>query len=395
MKLNNQYRELTSQVTVEMNLLLELIKAITDEEKIESYKLERINWRKFYQLALHHRVIPLVYSNINRNKVKWIPKEVINVLKNKYQQNVFSMLKLTSEMDLIAKHFNNNNLPALFLKGPILGEQLYGNISLRTSKDIDILISPSDIIKTKKLLLKLGYIEKEETEYILNEHKLRTHHTVFNHSESKFSVEIHWRLNDLPDKEPNFDVLWNRRRTSHLTKETINILGEEDMFLYLVSHGARHGWFRLRWLADIDRLILKGIEWQKLSLIMKEYANDHIVGQSLILSQGLLNTYINKELSYLFTSKAKELSNWAMIYIKSIQYDQPFPHDLISINRYNWALQKNSVQKLKFILLLSYPTYRDYQVFQLPKNLHFLYFPLRPFIYTGRKLGILKLKENG
>ncbi|TRZ36832.1 Renal dipeptidase [Niallia circulans] len=395
MKLNNQYRELTSQVTVEMNLLLDIIKAITDEEKIESYKLERINWEKFYQLALHHRVIPLVYSNINRNKVKWIPKEVINVLKNKYQQNVFSMLKLTSEMDLIAKHFNNNNLPALFLKGPILGEQLYGNISLRTSKDIDILISNRDINTTKKLLFEMGYIEKEEPEFILNEHKLRTHHSVFFHPNSKFSIEIHWRLNDLPDKEPHFDTLWARRRTSQLTNETISMLGEEDLFLYLVSHGARHGWFRLRWLVDIDRLILKGVIWKKLIPVMKEYSNEHIVGQALLLTKGLLNTPINKDLSFLITCKAIELSNLAMIYIKSIQYDQPFPEDLIPYNRYGWVLQKSIGQKFKYFLILSYPTYKDYQVFKLPKSMHLLYFPLRPFIYTGRKLGILKLKENG
>ncbi|WP_432704959.1 nucleotidyltransferase family protein [Bacillus cereus] len=32
-------------------------------------------------------------------------------------------------------------------------------------------------------------------------------------------------------------------------------LGEEDLFFFLVVHEARHGWFHLRWLKDIDLLI--------------------------------------------------------------------------------------------------------------------------------------------
>jgi len=394
MKLTNVW-DPVSQLQEEMSFLLDFLETTPNEKNLSKYKTKDINWKVVYQLALHHRVIPLLYSNINRLNLNWIPNDLMDRLHKIYNQNVISMLQLTAEMSSISKQFNRNNLSALFLKGPVLGEFLYGDISLRTSKDIDILISPRDISISKKLLIKMGYLEKEEPDFILNEHKLRNHHSVFIHPNSKFSIEIHWRLNDLPDKEPNFDTLWSRRRISRLTNEPINILGDEDLFLYLVAHGARHGWFRLRWLIDIDRLILKGIDWGKLRPIMKEYANEHVVGQSLILTKGLLNTSISKELSFLLTDKAIALSNWAMVYIKNIQYDQPFPKDLIPYNRYSWVLQKNFIQKFKYFLILSYPTYKDYQVFRLPKNLHFLYFPLRPFLYTGRKLGILKINENG
>ena len=35
----------------------------------------------------------------------------------------------------------------------------------------------------------------------------------------------------------------------------VYILGREDLFLFLVSHGARHGWSRLRWLIDIHQIV--------------------------------------------------------------------------------------------------------------------------------------------
>ena len=43
-------------------------------------------------------------------------------------------------MEQINKLCNENKIPLLFLKGPVLAKELYGDISLRTSSDLDILI---------------------------------------------------------------------------------------------------------------------------------------------------------------------------------------------------------------------------------------------------------------
>ena len=76
-------------------------------------------------------------------------------------------------------------------------------------------------------------------------------------------LEIHWRLDARPSKEPTFNELWERKRVSPITSYPVYFLGEEDLFLYLVSHGARHGWFRLRWLLDIDQMVRKGFDLEK------------------------------------------------------------------------------------------------------------------------------------
>lgn len=77
-------------------------------------------------------------------------------------------------------------------------------------------------------------------------------------SPEKIKVEIHWRLNPGPGREPSFNELWERKAISSITtNQPIYILGNMDLFLFLVSHGARHGWSRLRWLEDIDMLLKK------------------------------------------------------------------------------------------------------------------------------------------
>lgn len=387
-------KDVFSQLTEEVNLLLLLLREDTTEEKLENFNVKKINWETFVQLALHHRVFPILYMKLNKLKHFSIPESVMKVLQKKYQHNVFSMLQLTSEMEKLGRLFNKNEIAALFIKGPILADNLYGDISLRTSKDLDILISPTNIQLTEEVLKSCGYV-KEEDKSILNEDRWRTHHSVFYHSNFNFSVEIHWRLNDKPDKEPTFAALWERRGTSNLSGQPINTLGEEDLFLYLISHGARHGWFRLRWLLDIDRFVRKGMMWENYKQIIKEYSNEHLVGQSLILAKRLLHTPIGKDFSNLLVSKSYLLADMAMNFVKGSEINQSFPKELVTFHqKYLWVLQKNIMQKIKYLLILSYPSYTDYQLLKLPKKIHFLYFPLRPFLFAGRKLKIFKVNEN-
>ncbi|WP_217582298.1 nucleotidyltransferase family protein, partial [Lysinibacillus sp. GbtcB16] len=79
----------------------------------------------------------------------------------------------------------------------------------------------------------------------------------------QIKIEIHWRLHPGPGKEPSFEALWERKRTSTLTSESIYQLGREDLFLFLISHGARHGWSRLRWLLDINQMVKQGLDWKE------------------------------------------------------------------------------------------------------------------------------------
>ena len=92
-------------------------------------------------------------------------------------------------------------------------------------------------------------------------------------------------------KGTKFDELWNRKRKSSLTSYPIYILGREDLFLFLVSHGARHGWSRLRWLMDIHQMVKQKLDWPILINLLKKYHYLHVGGQALILSSQLLKTH--------------------------------------------------------------------------------------------------------
>ena len=120
-----------THVPVELKIILDILK-VTDNEEIHINK-EEINWNLFIEQALHHRIYPLLFSKLKKN-TNLVPTEIFQVLQNYYKRNTFQMLHLSAEMKTVSELFTENQIRVLFLKGPVLGLDLYGDISLRTSR---------------------------------------------------------------------------------------------------------------------------------------------------------------------------------------------------------------------------------------------------------------------
>ncbi|MCU6600470.1 nucleotidyltransferase family protein [Peribacillus frigoritolerans] len=375
---DKNYRIDLSLISKELKLILEIIKTKNDDI-IGLFKNElfsNIDWDIFLKLAKHHRIYPFIYGKLKSINDKIIPNYVIQTLYNDYKKNTFQMLQLSGEMEQVSELFTKNQIRTLFLKGPVIAADIYGDISLRTSKDLDILIPITNLEKAENLLLSLGY-EKKRVPNVLNEWKWRSLHDTYYHSQKQIQIEIHWRLHPSPSKEPSFDELWERKRVSKITTYPVFFLGEEDLFLFLIAHGARHGWFRLRWLVDVNQMLNKGVEVEKINIFSKKYKYRHIVGQALILASQLFDTTINKEFKSLTRNHSKKLAQKSFFFINQMN-EFEYPKD------YLFSLKSTS-NKFLSLLILIYPTYVDTEILRLPKRLHFLYFPLRPFLWVWRK----------
>ncbi|WP_337133514.1 nucleotidyltransferase family protein [Priestia megaterium] len=375
----------------ELSLLLRLLKA---EEEIninssnELMLLNNINWCFFLELVDHHRCYPLVYSKLKNIDENLVPSHVIEALYHEYKKNTFKMLQLTGEMEHLSKVFDKKHIPLLFLKGPTVAYDLFGDISLRMSKDLDILVQEKDLEGTDKILLSLGY-KKEEVQTILNEIKWRHHHIEYYHPEKKILVEIHWRLHPRSLKGASFKELWRRKRKSTLTDQPIYFMGKEDLLLYLISHGSRHGWFRLRWLKDIDRIVrIHNIDYKHFNSLVRKYRQKHLVGQAFQIANTLLDTPLHENIQNLaVTRRAISLANKALPYVNEmVQFHRgTMPRELAKSYR-NYLLSiKTNRQRLMYFIILFYPNPLDEKTIKLPKRLYSLYFLLRPFLLFWRK----------
>ncbi|MBW7476740.1 nucleotidyltransferase family protein [Paenibacillus oenotherae] len=343
--------------------------------------LTDIDWSRFLELVGHHRAYPIVYSNCKKLDEPLLPAEVVQALYGDYSRNTFRMLHLTGQLEKAAALFAAHQIPSLVLKGPVLADVLYGDLSMRTSKDLDILIPVSEIEKVHELMLQLGYVADNEHTRIIHDWKTKYHNLSYYHAENGIEIEIHWRLNP-EGGEPSFQELWERKQISSLASQPLYTLGQEDLFMYLASHGARHGWFRLRWLTDIDRLLGKGLQWELLLPMLRQYGLEAIGGQTFILLHSLLRTPLNEEMRALASDPfSVRLAGAALAFINGTES----PNSSLRYRQYLLSLQTKRGQ-WSSILRLLHPTINDTRTLSLPRPLYFLYFFLRPFLWFWRQL---------
>lgn len=379
-----------SRIPKELNMIFEIISKNNCKEnnlKIDD-TTSAIDWKLFLDLAFHHRVYPILYSRLKNMDEKVVPSFVTQFLYQQYKINTLQMLQLSSEIEHIDNIFKDNNIKSLFLKGPFLSKELYGDLSLRPSSDIDILVPINELVSVNKILLDNGYIHEAELHTVLGDWKWRHHHREYFNNEKGIKVEIHWRLNPGPGKEPSFNEMWERKRISKISSKTVNYLGKEDLFLFLVCHGARHGWSRIRWLVDIDKIIRNDLDWVLLLKLLKRFNYVHIAGQAIILSSAHLNTPIPKEVNMLKIGKrAKKLAEAASFYFENMVniHSPPVPKNIAIYHRNHLFSLMSFQQKFLFGISCMYPYPTDVETLPLPERFHFLYFVLRPFLWVWRK----------
>lgn len=375
-------------VSIELQLLLAIIGQEHNKEKaaelIAAYP--SLDWVVFLKLVRHHRVFPLVFDNIMREKERTYPAYVIQALHQDYMRNTIKMLQLSAELTAICDCFHYEEVRSLILKGPVIAEHLYGNLALRTSKDLDILVAEEDMDQAGRVLRRLGFL-LEPSQYDHHDPNWIYHDQVYFHPEKMIEVELHWRLHSDIFQEPDFNTLWERKRVSSIGSGSIYYLGQEDSALYLMVHGARHGWFRLRWLCDVDKLLGQGVEWSKLYNLQEQYGGQAVVGQAIQIANELLGMPVYGEMKiYMENSGSKRLAYAAKRLIASIQDEDDVKPVLDSMLYRKYILSlKSTSQKWRYMRGLFYANKADMAVLPLPKGLRLLYFPIRPLLVIIRK----------
>lgn len=375
------------QVPEELKFILKIINLDPSQFQQLSSKEEDIDWKLFLELAIHHRVYPLLYPKLKHFRYL-IPDNVIQTLKIFYKRNTIEMLRLSAEMDSVNQVFSENEIRLIFLKGPVLAKDLYGDLSLRTSCDLDFLIPIEDLKKADSILINLGYEKDDYILTVLGDWKWRHHHITYIHPDKKIKLEVHWRLNPGPGKEPLFNDLWKRKRNIIFTTQPIYCLGYEDLLFFLTTHGARHGWSRLRWLIDIEQLLKQEINLNISKQLFSKYGLLHIGGQAIVLCSTLLKSNLTKEKEIMVQGKRpSKLAAKALFYLERMVnlHNDPVPGEVSDYHRRHLFSLMSNHQKLLFLFSYLFPYYTDVETMPLPKSLHILYFPLRPFLWVWRK----------
>ena len=252
-----------------MPFLLWCLRAsITGERGAPPPLSPRPDWPALIETANWHGVLPHLYRSLTRHGAHLVPPATLDSLQALYLANTQHNLLLTGTLLNLIKRFEAQGMTAIPYKGPGLAAALYGNVTWRQFRDLDILVRPREASRAVTLLRDDGYQPIYQLPPGLDRlfHRVRKVYEL-RHPDTGIAVELHWALTSWTFPFPlQIDTLWERLTPMTLAGETIQRVNMEDTLLMLCVHGAKHHWGRLGWIGDIAALLQRypELDWGRL-----------------------------------------------------------------------------------------------------------------------------------
>nr|WP_305959646.1 nucleotidyltransferase family protein [Aurantiacibacter sp. 219JJ12-13]MDP5263062.1 nucleotidyltransferase family protein [Aurantiacibacter sp. 219JJ12-13] len=195
------------------------------------------------RLAERHRVVPLLWHALNIGDGEIDPVAREELRKDMRRSKLLGLRQKATEISF-ARLLQREGISNIQVKGPHLGQILFGMEDLRQSKDIDLLIEEDRIMDAVELAARSGYVSSAgapiDTARVRR--LLRFHREIeIRDPRTGCAIELHWQLLETPPAG------WDDRLffTTPLT------LSSPEYVLYLMLHGAASHWHRMKWLADL------------------------------------------------------------------------------------------------------------------------------------------------
>lgn len=386
-------------LTPETELLICCSRTHVDEQvaiKINTLLQEQINWQNLIEIASYHKVLPLLFINLNKFNSQAVPSNIFSSLKNYYYFNTQRSLLLASKLINILNIFGQNEIPVIPFKGPILAAIAYGDISRRSFGDLDLLVHKEDFIKTKKILMDKGFepyadSNEQEAAYLKS----------LNFQEQEAYLRSHWELHLINRKEQvtldvhqgilskkfslpsNSDWIWEDTQMITFFDKQILTFSAENLIIILCSQGGKDCWLWLNRICDLAEVLrtYSDVNWEK---VLQQAAKLKMT-RMLLLGLSLAHYVLDAQLPELILQKIEANSLVKVLSSEVILQLTPTSPNYAMQSQFKSALfhlklLENTWDKIVYCYEnLIVPTIADKSLIRLPKFLSFLYYLLRPF----------------
>lgn len=341
------------------------------------------DWDYLLNLALRHRLLPLLYHNLNSICPEMVPEDILKELKDYFNANVRKNLMLTGELIKVLNLLESEGINAVPYKGPVLASMAYGNIGLRQFSDLDIFIDKSDAFKIRDTLVSNGYVPQFNLRKNMEGNYLKSQKGfVLLDKNQRFSIDFQWKFSG------NFfsfhsvpEYLFNSQLDIiKLNGHNILNFSPENLLLILSIHSAGHQWSHLIWICDIAELI-KGydLNWDEIIEKANLMGIKRMLSVNLSLVNRILGVNIPKKISkdIDLDTTTKKISDEVQKNLFSVKLKTP--------NLSDWAYfhlklrEKPKDGIIDSIKHLTVPSIEELKILRLNKNFYFLYYLIKPF----------------
>jgi hypothetical protein len=349
--------------------------------EIASAAAQPLDWLKAIDIASRHGLSPILSCQIQRHAAATVPETVRLYLIERFRAHTIGNIELTRELLEILSLLEKNDVDALAFKGPVLAQQLYGDLSLREFLDLDILVAPNDAPAVIALLSAKGF----EPQFVLTRRQFarfqrsRSDMGLY-HKARKLPVDVHWGLlSPGYTFSPAAQMAWDAIQSVSIAGRSVKTFSPKTQLLFSCLHQAKHNWLRLGRLMDLGALIQQSsaMDWQQIQKRSGSFGTARMIRVSLRLVQRLFEVTLpggitewveNDVCSAKITERILK-----RLLLADTTAEQPTPSDSL----FRASMESLADRAFYWFDNILRPTPLEWALLPLPDRLYALYYPIR------------------
>lgn len=257
-------------------LALFCVRADFDDEKnideLSQMLSNEIDWQRAMSNLQRHRLSRIFHRFVvSADCAHKLPAPVWEQLKQECLITAAYALAQEVELRDVLHHFAREGIAPIVLKGAYLDQKIYSCKNVRQSIDIDLFLKEEDIVRSKQLLMKLGYETVFESLRLLWRKPYPTISFVKNGLVDIY-LEVQWSFPALKPYRHTTAVdancIWAQAHPSKLCGAPVYLMRPEHFLIYLCAHlSTQHQFDRLIWIRDLKEMLRfhkDSIDWSYL-----------------------------------------------------------------------------------------------------------------------------------
>lgn len=247
-----------------------------------------MDWGVLLDLAEVHSVTGLLCARLQKISFAGIADHTREQLLARMRAQHLFNLSLSAELFRVLHDFSAAGIDTILVKGPVTSLLAYGDPSIRSFTDLDLLIRQRDIPTAFERMRSLGF-ECDLPESAIRADKIPGEYVFYKPERRMVELHTEYSFRYYPKGMP-IENLFSRSRQVLLENREVRALSLEDELVFDCVHGAKDFWARLMWVADIAALVTNqpDIDWLKTKVAAAEVGAGRMLCVGVQLAASLL-----------------------------------------------------------------------------------------------------------